>query len=238
MNSEQNFILKIYLFLTAVIIVLDNILPNHFAVNYFKFTVVLTLFPVALLVGKSFREQWILVFAVFLMVLGDFFLTLCAALPEPTEDAGILGVISFLMSYLSLLGVFLKGCKKCPEQYLALIPVLALLLPACWAVLPHVAARLLPGALIFALALGYMSWAAIGTLFSDYYSPAVSLRFALAGCLILISDIGVANRLFNPEYGQHFVWWLQNIVWGAYIPAWTLIVINVADERLLRRWNG
>jgi hypothetical protein len=44
----------------------------------------------------------------------------------------------------------------------------------------------------------------------------------------------VANRLFNPAYGEP-VWWLQNLVWGTYIPAWTLIVLNIADERLLAR---
>jgi uncharacterized membrane protein YhhN len=233
-SREQNLLLKIYFFLTAVILLLDNFFPEHLAVSYFKFTVVLTLFPVALLVAKASLEQWILTFAVFLMVLGDFFLTLCTAIPELAGDVRIFGVISFLMAYVALPGVFLKGRARCPEQYWALIPVVAVLLPAAWVMVPHIEARLLPGVLIFALALGFMSWTAIDTLFRGYYSPAASLRFALAGYLMLISDIGVANRLFNPAYGEP-VWWLQNLVWGTYIPAWTLIVLNIADERLLAR---
>ncbi|MCL5057794.1 MAG: hypothetical protein M1130_07340 [Actinobacteria bacterium] len=156
-NREQNLLIRVYLPLTFVIILTDHLFPGRVAVNYFKFVVVLTLFPAALLTGKWFREQVILTFAVFLMVVGDFFLNLCSAIPDLAGDVRIFGVLSFILAYLSL----------------------------------------------------------------------------LAGLLILISDIGVANNVFNPAYSSIIVPWLQNIIWGTYIPAWTLMAVNIAENRLL-----
>lgn len=233
-NREQNLLIRVYLPLTFVIILTDHLFPGRVAVNYFKFVVVLTLFPAALLTGKWFREQVILTFAVFLMVVGDFFLNLCSAIPDLAGDVRIFGVLSFILAYLSLLAVFVKGRKKPgPGKYLTLAPVLAVLLPAVAAIAPHVEGELLTGALIFTLVLGLLAWTAICTLFRGYYSAAASFRFALAGLLILISDIGVANNVFNPAYSSIIVPWLQNIIWGTYIPAWTLIAVNIAENRLL-----
>jgi len=233
-NREQILLLKVYLPLALVIILLDNLFPGRVAVNYFKFAIVLTLFPAALITGKLYREQAILTFAILLMVVGDFFLNLCSAIPDLVGDVRIFGVLSFILAYLSLLAVFVKGRKKPgPGIYLTLVPVLAVLLSAVAAIAPHVEEKLLTGALIFTPVLGLMAWTAICTLFRGYYRGPASFRFALAGCLILISDIGVANNVFNPEYSAIIVPWLQNIIWGTYIPAWSLIAVNIADDRLL-----
>lgn len=233
-NREQILLLKVYLPLALVIILLDNLFPGRVAVYYFKFVTVLTLFPVALLTGKCYREQAILTFSVFLMVVGDFLLNLCSAIPDLAGDVRIFGVLSFILAYLSLLAVFMRGrIEPGPGKYLALAPVLAVLLPAVAAIAPHVEEELLTGALIFTLVLGLMAWAAICTLFRGYYRGPASFRFALAGCLMLISDIGVANNVFNPDYSAIIVPWLQNIIWGTYIPAWSLIAVNIADDHLV-----
>jgi len=227
-------LLKVYLPLASVIILLDQLFPGRVAVNYFKFVAVLTLFPAALHTGKWYREQAILTFAILFMVVGDFFLNLCSAIPVLAGDVRIFGVLSFILAYLSLLAVFVKGrIKPGPWKYLTLVPVLAVLLPAVVNITPHVGGELKTGAFIFALVLGLMAWAAVFTLFRNYYSGPASFRFALAGCLMLISDIGVAYNVFSPDYSSIVVPWLQNIIWGTYVPAWALIAVSTADDRLL-----
>lgn len=225
--------LPVYLFLTVLIAILDNLLPGSAAVNYFKFTVICSFFPVALIVGKGYREQLIMTLAVFLMVVGDFFLNLCSTIPALAGDVSIFGVLSFLMAYLALLAVLSRGRRLGWEKYLFAVPVLAVFLPAFFMIAPHLRGDLLAGVLLFGCVLCLMAWAAICTLFRGYYSRQVSLRFALAGYLILISDIGVANQMLHPAGSPIFIPLLKNIIWGTYIPAWALLVKNIGEDRLL-----
>jgi uncharacterized membrane protein YhhN len=98
---------------------------------------------------------------------------------------------------------------------------------------PHINKELRFGLLLFCFILCYMAWTAVSTLFRGYFSPGASCRIALAGYLMFLSDMGVANSLFNPALAGQPAPMLDVFVWVTYVPAWTLIVVTIADDNLL-----
>jgi hypothetical protein len=54
----------------------------------------------------------------------------------------------------------------------------------------------------------------------------------MAGFLMLLSDMGVAFVMFYPGM-QSNVPWLENEIWITYVPAWTLVFINLLEEKLV-----
>lgn len=218
--------------MSALIVALDNVFPNAGAVNCFKFATVCAIFMASLGIRKKYREQAILSAALFFAVVGDFFLNLCSTVPDLAARVVPFGIMGFLMAYILLIFVFHKGYSASWKELLAAVPVLAVFIPNLIILHPFVGGFKLWGLLLFGFVLCFMAWTSIGAMFRGYYRPEVSCRMALAGYLMFISDMAVANSLFNPAFAGHFVPWLENIIWGAYVPAWTLIAVTIADDRL------
>lgn len=230
----QIFLLAVFLSLTAGILVLDNMFPGEKAVNYFKFTTAFLLFAAALFSPKQCREKWLLTAAVFFMMAGDFFLDILnVGVPSLYGRAAIYGAMAFFLAYLALTAAFLKGRGAGLGGLLALVPVLIPAVTVFSIIRPHIWPHLFWGVVIFAFTLCFMAWSAIGTLFRGHYGPGAARRLALAGCLIFVSDSGVALAQFHPAFAGHFTVWLENIIWGTYIPAWTLVVVTIAGDDLL-----
>ena len=97
--------------------------------------------------------------------------------------------------------------------------------------LPHASGPFLIVALVFAFTVAFMAWSALCTIHRGYYTRAVSMRFAIAGYLMFLSDMGVAITFFYPGM-QGNIPWLLNEVWVTYIPAWALILVTIAGNQL------
>lgn len=123
--------------------------------------------------------------------------------------------------------MFCTGAGK-----LKAVPVLGVFIPNLAALIHHISWPQNLGFLLFGLVLAFMAWVSVSAPFSGCYRPGVSRYMALAGLLIFISDTALAHSLFNPDYAGHFVPWLKNIIWGAYVPAWTLVTAIIAEDRL------
>lgn len=234
MNRKQRVITSIFLSLTAVILVLDHLFPGAAGVSYFKFATVAGIFwasLASLISGGRRREQFLLGWAVYLVMVGDFFLNLCSTVPDLPGKVMPLGVLAFLLAYLLVAAVFFKNCNLRFADLPAAALVLAIFIPNFAALSPWINGILLPGVFLFGLVITFMAWACLRSLFTCPYQPRVCLRAALAGLLILISDTALAHSLFNPSFAGHFVPWLKNIIWGAYLPAWTLMALNIAEDR-------
>lgn len=234
MNSKQKVLLSIFLPLSALIVILDNVFPGADMVNYFKFATVCAVFLASLKIAKRYREQVVLNVAVFFAVVGDFFLNLCSTVPELAVRVVPFGISGFLLAYILLIVVFHKKYSASWKELLAAVPVLAVFIPNLIILHPYVSGYMLWGTLLFGLVLCFMAWTSIGAMFRGYFRMEVSWRVALAGYLMFISDMGVANSLFNPAFAGHFVPWLENIIWGAYVPAWTLIAVTIAEDELFK----
>lgn len=48
---------------------------------------------------------------------------------------------------------------------------------------------------------------------------------------MLLSDMGVAFVFFYPGL-VHNAPWLENEIWITYVPAWTLVLTNLLEEKL------
>lgn len=232
MNPAQKALLWVFLPITAVIVLLDNLFPGAVGVNYFKFAVIASLFLSALALRNRFREQVILNAAMFFAVVGDFFLNLCSTLPKVANGVLLYGEMAFLVAYLLIIWVFAKGFRVGPKELLAAVPVLGVFIPNLAALMHHISWPQILGFLLFGLMLAFMAWVSACAPLSGCYRPDVSRYMSLAGLLIFISDIALAHSLFNPDFAGHFVPWLKNIIWGAYVPAWTLVAVIIADDRL------
>jgi hypothetical protein len=45
---------------------------------------------------------------------------------------------------------------------------------------------------------------------------------------MFISDMFVAYSIFHPDF-KEFILWKENLIWGTYVPAWTFLMIVVAE---------
>jgi hypothetical protein len=140
--------------------------------------------------------------------------------------------VGFLSAYFSLTWVYARKLSFTAKDLLSALPVLAILVPILILLLPHVTGPFLIFALVFSFIVSFMAWNGICTIHRGYYRRTVAIKFAVAGYLMFLSDMGVAIGFFYPGM-QGNIPWLLNEIWVTYIPAWTLILITIAEERLV-----
>lgn len=233
MDIHQKKLLGIFFSMTAFILILDHLFPGEKFVNYIKHATIIALLFFALMVPKKNPEKVIMCVALFFTVVGDFLLNFCAIFPGIVQKFFPYGVLSFSIAYLLLIIALQKNIMPSWREIISAIPVLAVIGPTFIVLSPYIPAEIVYGSLLFSFVLAYMATISISTLFKGYFSKNVSIRIALAGFLILISDMGVAVEQFIPTYINNFTPWLKNIIWGTFIPAWTLILVNIAENNFL-----
>ncbi|KJS13773.1 MAG: hypothetical protein VR67_03225 [Peptococcaceae bacterium BRH_c8a] len=237
MNNTQKKLLYTFLPMTVIIILLDILSHGDIKVGYVKYATIITLFLATLVVRKRYQEQKIMNIAVFFIIVGDFFLVFCDTFPEISGKVHIFGIFGFLVAYLFLILAFHKNFRVGWKELFAGIPVLAIFIPNYFILFPYVSGLMFYGGTLFSVILCYMAWVSICTMLRCYYSPRISRCIALAGYLMLICDIGVSQSLFNPAFANQFNPWLACLIWGSYVPAWTLIAVTIAEDNLLYDTN-
>lgn len=230
MNLYQKLLLAVFIPVTLVIITLDYIFPSQFFVDIIKFATMTALLLASLYVKKRYNEQLLLLLSLLLAVSGDLLFVL---LKDLLAFSLPIGVSFFTISYISLIAVFSKAKFHDPLMLLTAVPVLSLVLPVAYVSYNKVDDRILPFGIIFIVVLSFMTWSAVKTLFGRYYSAGSAKLMAAAGFMILICDCSVILSLFGPEGFQYFKTVLKSIIWGAWIPAWTLIAVLIGEDKLL-----
>lgn len=234
LSKLQKLLLSIYLPVTCLILILQTLTPGAELVNYMKFAAISSLFLFALSIEKKYKEQKILAASLFFVMVGDFFLVLWETVSSLEINVVQFGMFGFTLAYITLITVFQKNFKIGWKEIGVALPIVAIFSAMFLKISPNINGPMYYAVLGFGLILCYTSWTLINTIFKDYYSSASAYRIALAGLLIFVCDIGVGNAQFNSQYSGHFVTWLENIIWAAYIPAWTLIVTVIAEKNLLK----
>lgn len=233
MNKKQKKIIKIYIPLTLLLLILDIIFPKQNLVSYLKYATMITLFLIALRTHKKYLVQKYMNIALFFVVVADFFLVFCNTIPNLKYKVIPLGVISFMIAYIFLIIAFNRKFKIDLNNILALLPILCIYIPIYMILYPYVQGILYVIINIFGIILCYMTWTMVSTIFRGYYNRKISVYIAFSGFLIFISDILVANSLFNPLFVGKYVVWLKTMIWLSYVPAWILIVLIIVDNNLL-----
>jgi hypothetical protein len=225
--------LVIYLPITLLILIFDNIYAKEDMVLYLKYTIMITLFLSAVTMQKKFREQKIMALSFFFLVIADFFLVFINTIHNLKMDFSPFGVAGFLCAYLCLIVAYQKNFKVGKAEIAIAIPIMIIFSCVFISLRPYVKGLMLIGMLIFGVVLCYMTWTSICTIFRSYFNPESARLIAISGSLMFICDIGVAFSLFHPIYSKIFVPWLSNIIWAAYIPGWTLLAVIISENNLL-----
>lgn len=233
MNNMQKSLLVIYLPLTFVILTFDNIYPNENFILYLKYIVMITLFLSSMIIKKKFHDQKIMALAFFFLVIADFFLVFFNTLNNFKIDLTPLGVVGFLCAYICLIIAYQENFKIGKNEILAGLPMIIVFLCVFFSLKPYINGFMFIGSLIFFIVLCYMTWTGICTLFRNYYTFKISKLIAVSSVLMFICDVGVAFSFFHPAYSNEFMPWLQNIIWAAYIPGWTLLAVIINDDNLI-----
>lgn len=230
MNLYQKGLLCLFIPVTLIIIALDYIFPKQYSVEIIKFMTMAALLLASLYVKKRYNEQLLLLLALFFAVSGDLFFVLLESLQTYSKP---IGIICFSIAYISLTTVFSKGNSLTPVQtILTAFPILALIIPVCYNSYSKVSGLILPIGIIFTIILSYMAWSALKAPFRCYFSRRAAVIIVIAGLLIIICDCSVILSMFAPSFYCYRLI-LKAITWGAWIPAWTLIAVLIAEDNLV-----
>ena len=233
MNNMQRILFVIYLPITFLILIFDHIYPIEDMVQYLKYTIMITLFLFSISIKKKFHEQKIMALSFFFLVIADFFLVFSTTLDNFKMDVSPFGVVGFLFAYLCLIVAYQKNFKIGKEEIMSGIPVVSVFMYVFISLQPYVNKHILIGTLIFGIVLCYMTWTGICTLFRNYFNLKISRLIAISSILMFICDLGVAFSKFHPVYSKMHVPWLDNIIWAAYIPGWTILAVIINEKNLL-----
>jgi len=238
MSTTQKVVFTMIMIELLGILVLSHVPVNNLAVKgVAKYSLIATIFAASFFPTKPTRIHKILGLAIIFLFIGDFFLVfLWNVLGEGPLYVKIAGQLAFLSAYICLIWVYTRKFKFAVKDILASLPILAVLIPILIILLPRVSSEMLIISLFFALVVSFMAWRAICTVYNGYFINKVAIRFAIAGFLMFLSDMGVAFIFFYP--GMENVPLLENEVWITYIPAWALILINIFEEKLLIESTG
>lgn len=233
MNKIQRILLAIYLPITLIILILDNICSGVYIVKYIKYAIMITLFLWATSIKRKTHEQRIMNLALFFVVVADFFLVFSTTIPNLKINRAPFGIAGFFFAYLCLIVAYQKNFKIDKASILSAIPATSFFIYVFSSLQSYVKGLMLIGVAIFGVVLCYMTWTSICTIFRKYYNPKIAFVIAVSGILMFICDMGVAYTMFDPQYSQVFVPWLENIIWASYIPGWTLLTVVISEEKLL-----
>ena len=238
MNNTQRILLVIYLPITLLILILDNIYPKEDIVLYLKYTIMITLFLSATTMQKKFREQKVMALSLFFLVVADFFLVFINTIDNFKLNFSEFGVTGFLFAYICLIVAYQKNFKVGKDEVIIAILIGIIFLYVVISLQPYVKGLMLIGTLIFWSVLCYMTWTSICTIFRRYFNLKSAWLIAISSSLMFICDIGVAFSRFHPLYSKIYVPWLSNVIWATYIPGWTLLVVIISEKNLISMTNA
>ena len=235
MNQIQRTVFIMLMVDLCGILYLQHLLADNFAImGVVLYMVILSLAAGSLMAPRPSRLHRIVGLAILFIAVGDFFLVFLGTLPMFTKDdlfVKVFGMIGFICAYSTLTWLFTRGFTLGKPDLLMLLPVFVVITPVLYVLLPLIKGPMFYFAIFFTFIVSFMAWNGLCVIHRGFYTRKVALRFAMAGFLMLLSDMGVAFVMFYPGM-QTNVPWLENEIWITYVPAWTLVFINLLEERL------
>jgi len=237
MNRWQKTVFAVIMVQLLSILILFHLLTDNYrALGIAKYAVISSIFIASFFQKRPTREHILLFSAILFLWVGDFFLILAGTLPGVSPNdlwVKVGGMIGFFIAYFSLIFAYNRNVTFGAKDLMAMIPVLLVVVPVFFILTPHTQGLMTLWALVFTFFLSYMAWSAICTIHRGYYKRKYAIRFAIAGYLMFLSDMGVGFSFFYPGLHRNMPW-LGTEIWLTYIPAWTLILINLSENKLRR----
>jgi hypothetical protein len=235
-NRIQKTVFTILMVDLCGILYLQHLLADNFAImGVVLYMVILSLAGGSLMAPRPSRLHRIVGRAILFIAVGDFFLVFMGTLPMfGKEDLAIKvpGMIGFICAYSTLIWLFTRKFSLGKKDLFMLLPVLIVITPVLYTLLPLIEGPMFYFAIFFTFIVSFMAWNGLCIVHRGFYTRKVAVRFAIAGFLMLLSDMGVAFVMFYPGM-QSNVPWLENEIWITYVPAWTLVFLNLLEEKLV-----
>ncbi len=235
MNKSQKMLLSVYLSLTVLVILLDRFYPAYDFVACVKFTIIFSLCLSAIIKKKKSIEQKLMSLTFIFVIIGDLFLVLPNHITHIHYRIIPYGGFGFLFAYIILSYVYQKKIRiKIPEIIIGMIILIVdfIIGKTLLSFIYDPAILLL--SVLFICIISYMLWSAVLTIFRDYYTKRVAYYIAISALLMFICDMGVAFQFFHPYFNHGYNVLLNNIIWLAYIPGWTLLTLVIYEDHLIQ----
>lgn len=241
LNRVQRGLAIVCLPIVVLDIGLDFLVPGSGLAAWGHYLPMLGLLAVAVRIRGKSRRQMLMTLAVWWMVIADIFLVLTGEIPLDRRCSEPLGVACFGLAYLHLIVAYRHRAIRGRHALLTAGVIIAVSLSAAGLAWPQVPSGQRPGAALFVLILSAMTWLAVcangrpgagsDTPAARPQNPYRSGRLtALSGILMFVCDLGVALRNYLPAGLGQLEPLLVIVVWSAYVPAWTLLVILMAES--------
>ena len=236
MSRIQKIVLTILMVDLCGILYLQHLLADNFAImGIVLYMVILSLAAGSWMAPRPTRLHRIVGRAILFIAVGDFFLVFLGTLSMFGKENLVIkvpGMIGFICAYSTLIWLFTRRFTFRKQDLLMLLPVFVIIIPVLYTLLPLIEGPMFYFAIFFTFIVSFMAWNGLCGLHRGFYTKTVSTRFAIAGFLMLLSDMGVAFVMFYPGM-QTNVPWLENEIWITYVPAWTLVFLNLLEEKLV-----
>lgn len=236
MNKSQKIMLSVYLSLTLIVILLDRFYPAYDFVACVKYGIIFSLCLTAFIKKNKSSEQRLMTLTFVFVIIGDIFLVLPNHITHIHYYIIPYGGVGFLCAYIILSYVYQKNFRiKIPEIILGIIILIVDFIIGN-ILLPFISEpKILLLDIIFLCTISYMLWNAVSSIFRDYYAKQTAYLIAMSAILMFICDIAVAFQFFHPYFYHDFNVLLNNIIWLAYIPGWTLLNLVIHEDHLLQK---
>lgn len=231
MSTFQRRMLVLSFSFTFIILYLNYFYRDILILRFLKLWLICTLFIASACAKKYLKAQIFMSQALFFAALGDFFYVIGELSTRMPHILSFLGTFCFFISYLNLIKAFYIKSSCRIWKIISSLPLITLSLPIIPVLLACVPSNILWGIVFFGLTLCFMSLCLINTLFYGFYSFFTSLRIAIAGYLIMLSDILVCLVAFHPVFSHQNIW-LETVIWIFFIGSWTLILVTIIDNKL------
>lgn len=228
MEKNKKLLLLAFLVLTVLIILGRLAFADTPPILYFMYGVRVLLFLGAL---KLLERKRALLLAFGATLFSDFFFVLEKTFPAPLESRELWGMGGFIGAYLLLLLAFFPRTRVKARSFLGLLPFLLVFALVFRELRPYAEGAFFWVAMITGIILILTAWTLSGAFWGlPGTLPGFSPWFlALAGLLLFASDMVVAYSIFHPDFSG-YLFWKEALIWGTYIPGWTLILLASMDK--------
>ncbi|MGI6712517.1 MAG: lysoplasmalogenase family protein [Bacillota bacterium] len=228
MNNTQRILLVVYLPLTVLILIFQMLYQKGDPALYLMFAVRVTMFLSVVVMLKRIKEQILIMLAFLFTIVSDYYFVYARTLDQPIANRELYGMLGFIAAYLCLIAAFNKNFKIGKAELITLFPFVGIYTCVFLSLQQYAKGFMYPAAIITGIILCFAGMTMVSTLFRGYFSKKLAWMIALAGCMMFISDMFVAYSIFHPDF-KEFILWKENLIWGTYVPAWTFLMIVVAE---------
>lgn len=233
MNRIQRILAVSYGSLTILILLCHLIYTNTAPSLILTFTVRATMVALAFLLPTAFREKKRLRAAFFFTLVSDFFFIFVKLYNNDMPNREMYGMMGFILAYFFLTWTFSDRLRLGKKELLTILPFITIFLILFLTLRQYAQGFMFPVGVGIGLMLSFTGLATVSTTFRHYFTKRAALYIALAGSLMFFSDLFVAYSIYHPDW-KTFMLWKENTIWGTYVPAWTLLLLLLAEDQPYR----